>query len=252
MDEKAEKRGVIRERFRLALKNKGITQQELADISKASVRTLSRISSDGFISSATAEKIAPFLGVTDAYLRAKVDDPTPPTSDSSTPVNLVSQATADEEINAVYDPDEVKVPLYRMVSVCAGYGVDNGVCTPEVVRRIPLKRRDLGRSPDDAYIAVEVSGTSMEPRIPDGSTVVVDTSRRKPQRGDVCYVRFRKNGGFEKDAVKFIYPTRDGGLELKSAEGSGFPSELFTKEDLRSGYVEIVGEVILKLTIERV
>lgn len=92
----------------------------------------------------------------------------------------------------------------------------------------------------------------MEPRIPDGSTVVVDTSRKIPQRGDVCYVRFRKNGGFEKDALKFIYPTKDGELELKSAEGSGFPSEVFTEGDLRSGYVQIVGEVILKLTIEKV
>ncbi|NCC61831.1 MAG: XRE family transcriptional regulator [Verrucomicrobiae bacterium] len=252
MDARTEQRAVIRERFRVALKNKGITQQELADISKASVRTLSRISSDGFISSATAEKIAPFLGVSDTYLRARSDDPTALTSDTSFPVNLVSRSTADDEMNAVYDPDEVKVPLYRMVSVCAGYGVDNGICTPEMVRRIPLKRRDLGRSPDDAYIAVEVSGTSMEPRIPDGSTVVVDRSKKTPQRGDVCYVRFRKNGGFEKDAVKFVYPTRDGGLELKSAEGSGFPSEIFSAEDLKSGYVEIVGEVILKLTIEKV
>lgn len=232
---------VIGDRIKARREEIGISQVRLAELAGIHPVNVSKwVNDKAKPEQDSLEKLASALQTSKAYLLGETNDPAPPTSDSSTPVNLVSQATADEEVNAVYDPDEVKVPLYRMVSVCAGYGVDNGVCAPEVVRRIPLKRRDLGRSPDDAYIAVEVSGTSMEPRIPDGSTVVVDTSHRKPQRGDVCYVRFRKNGGFEKDAVKFVYPTKDGGLELKSAEGSGFPSEAFTEEDLRSGYIIVL------------
>lgn len=160
MDGNARIHGEKCERLKRPLKNNGIVRQQLAAISRVSVRPLSRISSDEFISAAATEKIASFLGLSDAYMRAKSDDPTIPISAPSFPENLVSRSTAGVEVNAVYDPDEVKVPLYRMVSACGGYGVDNGVCTPSVVRRIPQKRRELGRLPHDAYIAVEVSGTS--------------------------------------------------------------------------------------------
>jgi hypothetical protein len=60
------------------------------------------------------------------------------------------------------------------------------------------------------------------------------------------------NASFQKDAVKFCYSTRDGGLELRSAEGSGIPPLTFSSDELREGYVEIVGTVILKLSLERI
>lgn len=153
--------------------------------------------------------------------------------------------------NAYYDPDEVQVPLYRMTSICAGHGVDNGTTTPEVVKKIPVKRSAIGHSPDSAYIALEVCGHSMEPRIPDGSTIVIDTSRKDPSHGDICYVRFRRNGGFEKDVIRFCYKDRNGGLELRAAEGNGIPSDYFSRDDLNEGYVQIVGVAVAKLTLER-
>lgn len=196
----------------------------------------------------TKVALARILNTTAAFLMGETDEPAPPkTGDTK---KSVPEET--DFANAHYDPDEILVPVYQMISVCAGRGFDNSACTPEIIRMLPLKRRDLGNSPEDAYMAIEVDGRSMEPKIHDGAIVVVDMSRKNPAPGDICYVRYQPNGGFHKDAVKFCYPTRDGGLELRSAEGSGIPPLTFSPDELREGYVEIVGTVILKLSLERI
>lgn len=196
-----------------------------------------------------AAEIASCLGVSFNYLIGISDDPSNHRTNS--PKSEAFVLSGDVESNAHYDPDEVQVPLIRMLSVCAGYGVDNGTCTPETGKKIPIKRSIIGHAPENAYIALEVSGHSMEPKIEDGSTIVIDTTRKEPSHGDICYVRFRRNGGFEKDVIRFCYQDRDGGIELRAADGSGIPPDYFSKEDWLEGYVQIVGIAVAKLSVEK-
>lgn len=205
MDSKAEKRGVIQERFRVALKNRGLTQQELADISEASVRTLSRISSDGFISAATAEKIAPFLGVSDAFLRAKSDDPAPPPSDISIPVNLVSRSTADAEVTARLDTNKkIDIPVISMrTPACAGDG--NGLdCLELEAEDVYMIDRDAFGILDEFHkpFGVFVDGDSMEEQgILDGEIAIVNPAE-EVREGDIALISYK--GQWSIKGVEFL------------------------------------------------
>lgn len=243
------------ERLQELLDFKGWTQTDLARMLNVDKVTVWRWTKNRRTpNDEDKRKIADVLGCTVSYL---IDEsptlPAPTRGGNHTSPDIAegTPLSADVDSNAYYDPDEVQVPLYRMTSICAGYGVDNGTSTPEVVKKIPVKRSAIGHSPDSAYIALEVCGHSMEPRIPDGSTIVIDTSRKDPSHGDICYVRFRRNGGFEKDVIRFCYKDRSGGLELRAAEGNGIPSDYFSRDDLNEGYVQIVGVAVAKLTLER-
>ncbi|NCC58848.1 MAG: LexA family transcriptional regulator, partial [Synergistales bacterium] len=138
-----------------------------------------------------------------------------PTSETSILVSGAARTTTDAEVNATAS-DEIPVPLYRMAP---------GDDTPKPIRTMIFRRSVLGDSPAEAYIGIEMRDTSMEPRIPDGSVVVIDTTQTEPRRGGMYYVRFKKDGKCERDAVRFVYPAKDGGYELKSAEGSGIPPD---------------------------
>lgn len=226
------------ERLKEARENAGLTQDQLGEKIGKAGNTVYRWEKKA-VTPRDVFKLIPLLaktlGVDEAYL---LDSPP---SDTTVIVSGAAHSTTDAEVNAAAS-DEIPVPLYRMAP---------GDDTPKPIRTMLFRRSVLGDSPAEAYIGIEMRDTSMEPRVPDGSVVVIDTTQTEPRRGGMYYVRFKKDGKCERDAVRFVYPAKDGGLELKSAEGSGIPPDVFTEEGMKNS-VEIVGEVILKLTIERV
>ena len=199
----------------------------------------------------TLKLLAEALQTTTAYLLGETDDPT-----GKEPGNIsfpgvreggVSQGENNREL---FRPDQIPVPVYRMFGVCAGRGVDNEMSSRELLHYVPMSREVIGYSPVEAYFAVEVTGRSMEPRIPDGAMVVIDTSRA-PGRGEICLASFRRDGGFAREALRYYYRDRQGGVELRPSEGSGIPPDIFSPEEVSDGFVEVVGVAVAILSMER-
>lgn len=198
----------------------------------------------------TLKLLAEALQTTTAYLLGETDDPTGRGPGGGSPEVREGGVSQGDNIRELFRPDQIPVPVYRMFGVCAGRGVDNGMCSRELLHYVPMSREIIGHSPAEAYFAVEVSGRSMEPRIPDGAMVVIDTSRA-PGRGEICLVSFRRDGGFAREALRYYYRDRQGGVELRPAEGSGIPPDIFLPEEVSDGFVEVVGVAVAILSMER-
>lgn len=167
MNSKDGMRESIKERFKVVLKNKEITQQELSALSGVSVRTISRISAEGVISAKTAEKIAPYLGVSELYLRARSNTPTT----SSAPIT--SDPTTEKEPPLSVGEEPVWIPVVEP-HVCAGGGNGYMEIDWEPVGRFPFAPADLlGVSWHSGTLRIiRVDGNSMEPRYRDGDMIL--------------------------------------------------------------------------------
>ena len=86
---------------------------------------------------------------------------------NTTPAFLMGWETKEEKSNLNIDTintDYIMIPLYESIS--AGYGASNS----EFIEMIPvfgLKKNGT------SYFAVKVEGDSMEPKIPNGSTIII-------------------------------------------------------------------------------
>lgn len=123
--------------------------------------------------------------------------------------------------NTPLDDDEVALPFFREVKLAAGSG-----CSSEVQEnhgcklrfaRSTLKRQ--GVQIDHAY-CVTVKGNSMEPVLPDGCTVGIDTSKKEVVNGD--WYAIDHHGELR---VKIIYRLPGGGYRLRSFNSDEYPDE---------------------------
>ena len=145
-------------------------------------------------------------------------------------------------------PDQIPVKIYSM-GICAGPGIDNGRYEPMALRTIPMSRHDVGPGDRSRIYGLEVTGRSMEPKIYDGDTIIVNENE-PPGRMDICYARYILNG-FWHDAVKYYMPMPDGSIELHASEISGIPPIRFSKDEIAEGVLEILGAVKCRVTVER-
>ncbi|OOS08064.1 Phage repressor protein C, contains Cro/C1-type HTH and peptisase s24 domains [Moraxella cuniculi DSM 21768] len=135
-----------------------------------------------------------------------------------------------------FDDEFSLVPFYD-VEISAGFGRDNSdVHEPTshlAYRRDWLKRQRLHI---DSLISTRISGDSMEPTIPDNSTILIDKTRHQPRDGHIYVLR---NG--DTYWVKRLQIQPNGKLVLIS-DNSFYPPmtlDLKTESD-----VEIVGQVV--------
>lgn len=232
-----EARGLVKANFKVALYQKGMTQKELVDATGLSMRTISRISTEGIISPVTAERIAPVLGVSDDYLRGKTKDPahTVPMIPAGTVVKAHTQGAR------LDTSEKMEIPvLSTMYKACAGDG--NGldhIDEMEVMGTI-LIDADIIHTFDDTKtpFAVIVDGDSMaEMGIHDGDTVVVNPAE-SVGAGDIALVSYRGQW-----SVKGVLRNRDGSVKLlagKSQYEMVVPRDAAEDED----WFRVIGRVV--------
>ena len=132
--------------------------------------------------------------------------------------------------------DEVELPFFREVELSAGSGayavqVNHG---PRLrFARSTLKK--CGVTPDNAA-CVNVSGTSMEPVLPDGATVGVDTANTRVKEGEIYAL---EHDGMLR--VKMVYRVPGGGLRLRSFNSDEYPDEVYDGEGVKA--IRIIGRV---------
>lgn len=132
--------------------------------------------------------------------------------------------------------DEVELPFFREVELAAGSG------RFEVIENHGLKLRfakstlkKQGVSAESAA-CVMVSGNSMDPVLPDGSAIGIDTSNTQVKDGDMYAIDH--NGHLR---VKLLYKMPSGGLRLHSYNNDEWPDEHYSEDVAKD--IKILGRV---------
>ena len=124
--------------------------------------------------------------------------------------------------------DTIKIPVLGTVK--AGY---NYLAQENIVDYIAFKEDGTDK---ENYYALNIVGDSMEPLFDDGDTVIVH-KQDDFENGDNCVILI--NG--EEATVKKVYKGNMG-LELK-AVNPYYPPRIFTKEEIKSLPIKIIGVV---------
>ena len=132
--------------------------------------------------------------------------------------------------------DEVEIPFYMEVELAAGHGI------AEVSEyhgpKLRFAKSTLRKSSVDPTNAacVKVSGNSMEPVLPNGSTIGVDTSQTDVIDGKMYAIN---HDGMLR--VKTLYKLPGGGLRLRSFNIDEWPDERYEGEVIKQ--IKIIGKV---------
>lgn len=132
--------------------------------------------------------------------------------------------------------DEVEIPFYMEVELAAGAGIAEAreYFGPKLrFAKSTLKRQGVNAS---HAACVKVAGNSMEPVLPHGSTVGVDTSHTDITDGKMYAIN---HDGMLR--VKMLYKLPGGGLRLRSYNTEEWPDEHLDTEKLK--HIKIIGKV---------
>lgn len=182
-----------------------------------------------------AIQIAQALGISMEEVAA-VSSASPNPRDSTQSTLLTPIEVWDDE--TPLDEDEVEVPLLKEVELSAGTG---RAAIQEVTRsKLRFGRRTLRRmgvEPENAVCAT-VTGNSMEPVLPDGSTVGVDKGKTTVKDGDMYVL---SHGDHLR--VKLLYRLPRGGIRLRSFNRDEHPDEEYPETALVEEEIAIIGRV---------
>lgn len=132
--------------------------------------------------------------------------------------------------------DEVAIPFYMEVELSAGAGsaVQREVGGPSLrFAKSTLKKSNV--QPENAA-CVRVIGNSMDPVLPDGSTVGIDTGSIQIKDGSMYAI---DHDGMLR--VKMLYRLPGGGIRIKSFNNDEYPDEIYPAEESRG--IKIIGRV---------
>lgn len=129
--------------------------------------------------------------------------------------------------------DYVYTPYYKDVTLAAGCGSFEGVDYNGL--RLPFARSTLRKYnvlPEDA-VCLSVSGNSMEPVLPDGSTVGVNTGYKQIKDGSIYAIN---HGGLLR--IKLLYRLPNNEVRISSYNSAEYEDDVVPLTD-----VEILGKV---------
>lgn len=250
----------LSERVKQARKHAGLTQKELADKVGIAQTAVSQLESGKTQRSSYLVSIAKTCGVSSAWL---AEGSGPMVSDPALMAALIKSGDISLEIapelaRYAQDPgvavalepiqvwddqtpledDEVEVPFLREVELSAGSG--RTVIERSSTAKLRFGKRSL-RAHNvqfDQAVCVVVSGNSMEPVLPDGSTVGVNIGQTQVIDGKMYAI---KHDGQLR--VKVLYRVPGGGVRLRSFNQSEHPDETYTAEEMAEKSIEIIGRV---------
>ena len=136
------------------------------------------------------------------------------------------------------DEDEVELPLFREVELSAGAG------QTQVIENQGAKLRFAKATLSRANVAPEcaacafVRGNSMEPVMPDGTTVGVNTAETDIRDGEIYAL---DHDGMLR--VKYLYRKPGGGMMIRSQNQDEHPDEHYTNQDIADQHIRVIGRV---------
>lgn len=250
----------LSERIRAARRHAGLTQRELADKIGIAQTAISQLESGKTQRSTYLLAIASVCNVSSFWL-AEGKGPMlrdPAAIEALIQSGDISLDVAPELARYAQDPgvsvalepiqawdddtpledDEVEIPFLREVELSAGSG--RTVIERSSTAKLRFGKRSL-RAHNvqfDQAVCVVVSGNSMEPVLPDGSTVGVNIGQTQIVDGKMYAI---KHDGQLR--VKVLYRVPGGGVRFRSFNQSEHPDETYTAEEMAAKSIEIIGRV---------
>jgi phage repressor protein C with HTH and peptisase S24 domain len=235
----------LKDRLKRARKNAGLTQVELAERAGIKQASVSEIERGLTRTSGHLIKLAQICGVDPVWLADGTGTPEgnrPPHagfSPSTIESNAVLLGPLDVwDDDTPLDDDEVYVPFLKEVELSAGAGITAVQQSPKQKLRFgKATLRRQGVQPSDA-VCVSVSGNSMEPVLPNGSTVGVDRGCTTITDGKMYAL---DHGGQLR--VKTLYRLAGGGIRMRSFNRDEHPDEEYTIQDMLQKEIVVLGKV---------
>ncbi|WP_062390971.1 LexA family transcriptional regulator [Pseudomonas abietaniphila] len=223
----------------------GITPTELHRRTEVPQSTISRILSEKIADPADKHisKIAEYFRVTTDQLRGRQSLAYKTFSTLNTDKLIESNASLDGPFDVwdddtPLDDDEVYVPFLKEVELSAGSGrtvVEQSSSRKLRFGKLTLKRQGVQAS---EAVCVTVCGNSMEPVLPNGSTVGVDQGTTSIIDGKMYALN---HGGQLR--VKMLYRMPKGGIRLRSYNRDEHPDEEYTEQEMLENELVILGKV---------
>ena len=171
------------------------------------------------------ESMAEYFGVSPAYLKYGSTDATE-TKVASNIKELVSFDLWDR--NTPLNSDEVAVPFYQDVRLSAGNGFADDIADYNnfKLRFSKATLRKQGVQFENA-VCVIADGNSMEPVIPDGTTVGIDLGNKTIRDGKIYAIN---HGGLLR--IKLLYNMPNEQVKIRSYNSDEHPDEIAEIQDI--------------------
>lgn len=234
------------ERLNFAMENAGVSQATLASAIGVSQPSIWKLVTGKTQTSRNVIEIAKVLGVRPEWLASgdgvmKSDNVNPHSSESTIPPESEWIGVDAWDKNSPLPNDEVEVPFLKDIELAAG----DGSLTEDDYNGYRLRfsksiLRRVGANTDGSgVLCFPARGNSMEPIIPDGTTVAIDIHNKKIIDGNVYAIN---QDGWKR--IKMLYRVGPDRLSIRSYNTAEYPPE---EVDMRS--VEIIGRMFWTSTI---
>lgn len=191
---------------------------------------------DNAPSSSNIRKIAAFLEVSPSWLEYG-ESPNMVSEPRSTEYGATDSLGHVDvyESNDPLHPGEVEVPFFSEIELSAGNGYTNVLEIASHSMRFDISTLNSAGVNTDKAACCRVNGDSMEPVLPDGAIVAVDTLSRDITDGKMYAIN---HGGLLR--VKYLYRLPFRGLRIRSANPN-YPDEELSSESASD--IKIIGRV---------
>ena len=223
----------IAQRIQYLLSREGLKQKNLAEQLSTSAQTVNNWIKRDSISREAAQQISvKYRYSLDWLLNGKGD---PKASDSAIPPESEWGSVETWDDNTPISDDEVEVPFYKDIEFACGDGRSgdddyNGY----KLRFSKSTLRRIGASTDgSSIVCFPARGNSMEPNIPDGTTVAVNTEDKKIVDGKMYAI---SEDGWKR--IKLLYRTGPETVSVRSYNAIEHPPE-----DKPISKIEVIGRV---------
>jgi phage repressor protein C with HTH and peptisase S24 domain len=240
----------LSDRIKSARKHAQLTQRQLADRVGIAQAAISQLESGRALRTTYITDIASACGVSSTWLATGDGEMTGGREASGRVAADAFKAethdAADKQLHpvSVWDDntplgdDEVEVPFLKEVELSAGSG--RTVIEQSSTAKLRFGKRSLRANnvQFENAVCVVVGGNSMEPVLPHGSTVGVNTGETSVIDGKIYAL---KHDGQLR--VKVLYRAPGGGIRLRSFNQAEHPDETYTSQDMEDLGIEIIGRV---------
>jgi phage repressor protein C with HTH and peptisase S24 domain len=228
------------ERIKQKMSERGLEQKDLVTklgVSKGTISNWLNDKNKG-ISEDSLEQLARILRTTPSYLRYGVEsEEARGTARARGEAAINSMARIDAwDSDTPLGEDEVELPLFREVELSGGHG--STMVQENHGAKLRFAKSTLRKKGIDESVAAccFVTGDSMLPILPHGSTVGVDKSSLNIVDGNIYAI---DHGGLLR--VKYLYRIPGGGVRIRSANRDHYPDEDLTPDQLE--HFRVIGRV---------
>lgn len=232
-------KNTLAERLKMARLQAGLSQKNLGEKVGISQAAIQKIENGSAKTSTRLIEIAGVLGVRPEWLSEERGPMRTAMAESSIPSEKEWAKVDAWDSNTPLSDDEVEVPFLKDIELAAG---DGSFCDEDYngykIRFSKATLRRVGAQAENV-VCFPARGKSMEPVIPDGTTVAIDCANKKINDGDLYAIATE---GMKR--IKQLYRRPGGVIVIRSFNRDEYKDEEVLEPDL-----EIIGRMFWSSTL---